>query len=494
MPPPGEPVKQVKAVVFIRPTQENIQLLSNELKKPRFGKYYLYFSNTISKSDVKVLAESDEQESVCDIQEFFADFYALDRRHFTLNLPPCAYQFTWTQQQLARCCQGVAAAALALKKRPVIRYAGVSDMCKRLAESIGHMVAREAGLFDFRDSASTLLLIVDRRQDPVTPLLNQWTYEAMTHELVGISNGRVSFDSRANVDKSLSEIVLSPLQDQFYQQNLSKNFGEIGVAIKKLMEEFQAKTKSQQKVESIQDMKNFVENYPQFKKMSGAVSKHVTLVSELSRIVAAGNLMEISELEQDITCGSDHADILQRLRAMMKNQKTSSYEALRLVALYTLRYGGRASNSSSSLIQTANHRNGRRVVDALTRYSLQQFSKEEERDIAKAFSITKRFFKDLQGVENVYTQHKPALVKSLLEQCVQGRLREGDYPTVGIHTVQKPSEVIVFVVGGSTYEEIAYVESFNQSTPGVNVVLGGTCVHNSRSFIDEVMNACGGRD
>ena len=35
------------------------------------------------------------------------------------------------------------------------------------------------------------------------------------------------------------------------------------------MEEFQTKAKSHQKIESISDMKNFVENYPQFKKMSG---------------------------------------------------------------------------------------------------------------------------------------------------------------------------------------------------------------------------------
>lgn len=36
-----------------------------------------------------------------------------------------------------------------------------------------------------------LLLILDRRNDPVTPLLSQWTYQAMVHELIGIQNGRV---------------------------------------------------------------------------------------------------------------------------------------------------------------------------------------------------------------------------------------------------------------------------------------------------------------
>lgn len=30
-----------------------------------------------------------------------------------------------------------------------------------------------------------------RKDDPVTPLLTQWTYRAMVHELIGISNNRV---------------------------------------------------------------------------------------------------------------------------------------------------------------------------------------------------------------------------------------------------------------------------------------------------------------
>lgn len=48
-------------------------------------------------------------------------------------------------------------------------------------------------------------------------------------------------------------------------QNIYSNFGEIGQTIKTLMDEFQIKAKSQKKVESIADMKNFVETYPQFK-------------------------------------------------------------------------------------------------------------------------------------------------------------------------------------------------------------------------------------
>ena len=73
------------------------------------------------------------------------------------------------------------------------------------------------------------------------------------------------------------------------------------------MEEFQKKAKKHQKVESIADMKNFVETYPLFKKMSGTVAKHVTVVGELSNIVGTNNLLEVSELEQELSCQSEHS-------------------------------------------------------------------------------------------------------------------------------------------------------------------------------------------
>lgn len=63
---------------------------------------------------------------------------------------------------------------------------------------------QETSLFDFRRTETPpILLILDRRSDPVTPLLNQWTYQAMVHELLGISNGRVDLSRVPDVKPEL---------------------------------------------------------------------------------------------------------------------------------------------------------------------------------------------------------------------------------------------------------------------------------------------------
>jgi len=54
----------------------------------------------------------------------------------------------------------------------------------------------------------------------------------------------------------------------------------------------------------------------------------------------------------------------------------------------------------------------------------------------------------------------------------------------------RPQDVVVFVVGGVTYEEALAVHSLNRSTPGaVRIILAGTTVHNTLRSRDHTAHA-----
>ena len=304
-----ETMKHLSAICFLRPTRENVELLCEELKNPKYSSYSLYFSNTISKSSIKQLAEADDHEVVKDVKEFYADFIAISQHVFSFNLTPSLNPSgSWRGEVFDRVSVGLLAVLLALKKNPLIRYSATSNPAHYLAENITRGISKERELFSFRRTdVPPLLLILDRRDDPVTPLLNQWTYQAMVHELLGIKNNRVDLSKAPGISRELQEVVMSSEQDDFYRENMYLNFGEIGANIKVLAEQFQAKQKDNKKIESIADMKAFVENYPEFKKLSGTVMKHVAVISELSRIVSEQDVMKVSELEQDIVTQSDRS-------------------------------------------------------------------------------------------------------------------------------------------------------------------------------------------
>ena len=57
----------------------------------------------------------------------------------------------------------------------------------------------------------------------------------------------------------------------------------------------------------------------------------------------------------------------------------------------------------------------------------------------------------------------------------------------------KHDQVIVYIVGGVTYEEATKVAELNAANAGVSVVLGGSFVHNSGTFLEDLDDAFGGR-
>ncbi|CAM9665485.1 unnamed protein product, partial [Discosporangium mesarthrocarpum] len=100
--------------------------------------------------------------------------------------------------------------------------------------------------------------------------------------------------------------------------------------------------------------------------------------------------------------------------------------------------------------------------------------------------IGKTITTTLQGVENVYSQHVP-LMMSTVESTLKGKLKDSMHPSVEPGSVStRPQEVVVFMLGGVTYEEAAKVAELNASLPSGNIVLGGSFIHNSTSFLEEL--------
>ncbi|CAI0395983.1 unnamed protein product [Linum tenue] len=496
-----ESATHLKAVCFLRPTSENIQFLRRQLANPRFGEYHLFFSNMLKDTQIHLLADSDDQEVVQQVQEFYADFVALDPYHFSLNVPsnhmymlPAVIDPSGLQHLCDRVVDGIAALFLALKRRPAIRYQRTSDVAKRIAhESAKLMYQKESGLFDFRrGELSPLLLIIDRRDDPVTPLLNQWTYQAMVHELIGIQDNKVDLRGIAKASKDQQEVVLSSEQDAFFKLNMHENFGDIGMNIKRMVDDFQQVAKSNQNIQTIEDMAKFVENYPEYRKMHGNVSKHVTLVTEMSKLVEERKLMLVSQTEQELACNGGQVAAFEAVTNLLYNESVSDIDRLRLVMLYALRY---EKESPVQLMQLFNKLSSRtaKYKPGLVQFLLKQAGVDKRtgdlfgnRDF---LNIARNMARGLKGVENVYTQHQPLLFQTM-ENIIKGRLRDVDYPFVGNHFQQgRPQDVIIFIVGGTTYEESRSVALQNAVHTGVRFTLGGSVVLNSKRFIRDLEEA-----
>jgi vacuolar protein sorting-associated protein 45 len=365
-------------------------------------------------------------------------------------------------------------------------------MAQKTVLELQRRIGAEPGLFDFRkQEVPPLLLVLDRRDDPATPLLTQWTYQAMVHELLGIKNSRVDLSGVHGISKEMQEIVLSSEQDPWYKQCMYLNFGDLGVKIKELVDDFQSKTKSNQNIQSIDDIKRFVEDYPLFRKLSGNVTKHVTLMGELSRIIDERQLLKVSEVEQDLANNHAHDNHLRAISALFNEPKIRKEDLLKLVLLYAMRYEDDPKNEVTQFVDKLNQigvsAEQRELIAAITQYASSGVRTGDVfRNKSKIIRGIQLFKRGVNGVENIYMEHKP-LLKEILDNILANKLKDTEYPfAYGQPTKEVPQEIIVFIVGGVTYEEASTVHDFNAMGSGVRIILGGSHIHNSRSFLEDV--------
>jgi vacuolar protein sorting-associated protein 45 len=489
-----EPMTHLKAAVFIQPTEANSQLLLAEFLNPKFSEYHLFFSNTVPADMLSLLARGDENDVVRQVNEYYADVLAINEDLFQLGVDNSLILSSGSARTpkanviFERNVQGVLSVLLALKRRPSqIRYQERSESARRLATEVQGRIDRD-DVFDFRRQEGPLLLVLDRKDDPVTPLLTQWTYQAMVHELLGLNNNRVVLRGAPNISKDLEEVVLSTTQDTFFARNRFSNFGDLGTAVKALLDDYQKKAKMNESISSIEDMQAFMERYPAFRSHGIVAAKHVAIMGELARLTDVCRLLDISQIEQDMACTNDRATHRRELFDKLSSPSVEAADKVRLALLYVLRYESydETAQIKAKLVESGVSREKAAFVDAMLEYA------GEARRAPGLYStgdtllsqFTKAVTTSVVGVENVYTQHVPVLSRIL--ESMKGKIKDAQFPLVSGNSQNRPNEIIVFMIGGATYEEAAKVAEFNAQNPSMKVILGGSCIHNSASFLDEL--------
>jgi vacuolar protein sorting-associated protein 45 len=325
-------------------------------------------------------------------------------------------------------------------------------------------------------------------------------------------------------------------------------------------------------ISSIADMARFIDRFPELKSKGLAASKHVALMSTIANAVESRNLFDLSEIEQNMVASTNDGDASQHFRDITDtiarlngfsnpyaadgrggagataaplppgSKPVDPFDALRLLMLYCLRYERAAPSKCADLKRFIADKAGVgskhiELVDQLLSYGGQSVRANDLFNTgavaggagggaaggASGAAVFSRFtsaFKNmagsgggggLSGVSNVYTQHQPYVV-SLLSELAKGKLKTTAFPYTGNDPGAgvRYGTVIVFIVGGVTFEEAAKVGAVNSGSlnitgsgsgpssfvsgaagsavPPFRVILGGTNVLNSSNFVAELMS------
>jgi vacuolar protein sorting-associated protein 45 len=528
--------RHLKCVVVLRPVASSIQALCQQLRNPQFNSYYIFFTNNVSDEQLRPIADADHKhELVRQVHIHYMDYYPLESQLYISSTPPQQFPLCSLQQQrdfwpgfaktaFDRNIDTITSLILTIKAHPVLRTSN-SRLANTFAQEISRRMSLNTDLYHFpqANNDQSTLLILDRRDDPITPLLLNWSYLSMINELLPIDNNRVDLRMVPNIDPELKELTLSTNKkhDSFFAANMYSGFGDIASNAKKLVDEYKTqKQAATGKMDTLEDIRSAVEKVPELKQMAGTVSKHMTILLELNRQIKVLSLYHLSELAQDIACENNHTAHVESIKKILYGQQGGAQQGgkalgavtfdykLYMVMLYALKYETEPSNKIAEFKQslmTAYPTNLHKItaIDAvLAQCGAKNRSQNTSLTLQHGRSLfakmSSKVSSSVKGYENVHTRHKPLLV-DIIEQLAQQRAKAVDFPQTSTfahktsgqpnsqEVIVKPNYIYVYIVGGVTYGEAAAVHAFNQTSNDVKVALGGSCILNARSFIQSLI-------
>ena len=514
-------MKHLHCVVYVLPCRESIAFLCEELRLPHYGHYQLFFSNTVAKNVLEKIAAADEHEVVNQVVELFHEYCVVNDNMF------CAAMLGMVGSAAVEVSGHVISLLLSLRKCPVIKYDASSLELKRLASEVLYGINTNTNNNLFEDVAlqppdAPILLIVDRKFDPITPLVTPWTYQSMIHELIGIDRNIVK------LPETNEQLILSEEQDAFYQEAMYLNYGDLTDRFQKYVDDYKKQTKQSSiqnlKTQDLSELKRILTRFPEFKKLSNNILKHLNIISEIDKQISAKNLWVVGELQQTIVCGlENHQTIRAKLLELVADASFSCECKITLLLLYISKYPQNTADYNALIgnlqdplktnpppneMQITLLRNFRRVL----RHSLETpagTTTPANNNIGQLFSQNRIKIQQLFNSndhtrngpknDNIYMQYVPKL-EAVLHRLISPPESQSQAPgglklatmvpdVLGGDTagdIGAARDIIVYFNGGISYEEARIARKISANNPGVSVVVGSDCILNSSLWLQRL--------
>ena len=140
------PMKAMRCVIFVRPTKKSLIAVADEIRAARYSNYTLGFSNALPTDSLNALASADEEELVTRVEEYFADFVALNSDLMIMPDPSTLITSVPSpiplimeaadNSHIQRIVHGLTASCLAFRRKPLIRFQNTSPFAKAVGASL----------------------------------------------------------------------------------------------------------------------------------------------------------------------------------------------------------------------------------------------------------------------------------------------------------------------------------------------------------------------
>uniref|UniRef100_A0A8R1HSR0 Sec1 family domain-containing protein 1 n=1 Tax=Caenorhabditis japonica TaxID=281687 RepID=A0A8R1HSR0_CAEJA len=223
-----EPLTDVPAVYFVSPSDENIDLMSEDLKKAMYDSFYCNFISPLARPRLESLASAAVHGgAVAQVQKVvdqYLNFISLEDDLFVLRRYNENSAFSYyamnapgitdvaVNSMLEAIADGLFAVCATMGIVPIIRCpkGNAAEMVAKkldqklrdnLRDSRNNLFTMDGVRMGLLQTSRPLLVIGDRGADLATMLHHTWTYQALMHDVLELDQNRVTINNVASGKK-----------------------------------------------------------------------------------------------------------------------------------------------------------------------------------------------------------------------------------------------------------------------------------------------------
>ncbi|KAG6399242.1 hypothetical protein SASPL_140718 [Salvia splendens] len=303
-------------------------------KSPLYRKAFVFFSSPVSRELVaQIKKDGSVLSRIGALREMNLEYFAIDSQGFITDNERALEDLFGDEENSRRgdACLNVMGSRIAtvfasLREFPYVRYRAAKSLDPntmttfrdliptKLAASVwNNLMKYKANLPNFPQLETCELLILDRSIDQIAPIIHEWTYDAMCHDLLNMDGNKYIHEvpSKTGGRPEKKEVLLED-HDPIWLELRHTHIADASERLHEKMTNFVSKNKAAQ------------------------IHGSRLIAGKINKIIRESGLKDVGQLEQDLVFGdAGTKDIINFLRT--KEDVSREYK-LRLLMIYAAVY------------------------------------------------------------------------------------------------------------------------------------------------------------